>query len=189
KALQDWVLEREFRTVPRIVDVTSFGGTVRRYEVQPDPDRLRRYGVTLPQLQSALTNSNATVGGDYVNQGQVAFTVRNVGLFGGGKDPVHKVLGFETRQLENVLANSRLSDEEKDRLRAGMSRRKVDPAYPESFGPRSLLTWFDRLAGKKVDFPLTDQERQQICSIEQRAALEATRILRAEERRRTHDIR
>jgi cobalt-zinc-cadmium resistance protein CzcA len=50
KALQDWVLEREFRSVQRIVDVTSFGGTVRRYEVQPDPDRLRRYGVTLPQL-------------------------------------------------------------------------------------------------------------------------------------------
>ena len=76
KALQDWVLEREFRTVQRIVDVTSFGGTVRRYEVQPDPDRMRRYGVTLAQLQTALANSNATVGGDYVNQGHVAFTVR-----------------------------------------------------------------------------------------------------------------
>src|SRR5260370_4450352 len=94
KALQDWVLEREFRTVPRIVDVTSFGGTVRRYEVQPDPDRLRRYGITLAQLQSALANSNATVGGDYVDQGQVALTVRSVGLFGGGTDPVNKVLGL-----------------------------------------------------------------------------------------------
>src|ERR1700730_15212359 len=94
KALQDWVLEREFRGVPRIVDATSFGGTVRRYEVQPDPDRLRRYGITLAQLQSALTNSNATVGGDYVNQGQVALTVRSVGLFGGGTDPVNKVLGL-----------------------------------------------------------------------------------------------
>ena len=41
-------------TVPRIVDVTSFGGTVRRYEVQPDPDRLRRYGITLGQLQTTL---------------------------------------------------------------------------------------------------------------------------------------
>src|SRR5260370_26403602 len=40
KALQDWVLERDFRTVPRIVDVASYGGTIRRYEVQPDPDRL-----------------------------------------------------------------------------------------------------------------------------------------------------
>jgi cobalt-zinc-cadmium resistance protein CzcA len=95
KAMQDWVLEREFRTVPRIVDITSYGGTIRRYEVQPDPDRLRRYGVTLPQLQTALTNSNATVGGDYVTQGPVALTVRSVGLFGGGKDPVNKVLGLK----------------------------------------------------------------------------------------------
>src|SRR6516225_8460774 len=92
KAMQDWVLEREFRTVPRIVDVTSFGGTVRRYEVQPDPDRLRRYGVTLGQIQATLANSNATVGGDYINPGHVAMTVRSVGLFGGALDPVNKVL-------------------------------------------------------------------------------------------------
>ena len=96
KAMQDWVLEREFRTVQRIVDVTSFGGTVRRYEVQPDPDRLRRYGITLSQLQTTLANSNATVGGDYVNQGQVAMTVRSVGLFGGGVDPVNKVLALKS---------------------------------------------------------------------------------------------
>jgi cobalt-zinc-cadmium resistance protein CzcA len=113
KALQDWVLEREFRTVPRIVDVTSFGGTVRRYEVQPDPDRLRRYGITLAQLQTALTNSNATVGGDYVNQGQVAFTVRSVGLFGGGKDPVDKVLGLNNP----FAATSILRAEELRRVR------------------------------------------------------------------------
>jgi len=96
KAMQDWVLEREFRRVPRIVDVTSFGGTVRRYEVQPDPDRLRRYGITLGQLQTTLANSNATVGGDYINPGQVAMTVRSVGLFGGGLDPVNKVLGLKS---------------------------------------------------------------------------------------------
>jgi cobalt-zinc-cadmium resistance protein CzcA len=96
KALQDWVLEREFRTVPRIVDVCGWGGTVRRYEVQPDPDRLRRYGITLGQLQAAIQNSNSTVGGDYVNQGQVAMTVRSVGLFGGGVDPTVKVLGMES---------------------------------------------------------------------------------------------
>src|SRR6516164_6248110 len=99
KAMQDWVLEREFRTVPRIVDVTSYGGTVRRYEVQPAPDRLRRYGIDLGQLQTAVTNSNATVGGDYVNQGQVALTVRSVGLFGGGVDPVNNVLGYESQAM------------------------------------------------------------------------------------------
>jgi cobalt-zinc-cadmium resistance protein CzcA len=112
KALQDWVLEREFRTVPRIVDVTSFGGTVRRYEVQPSPDRLRRYGVTLAQLQTTLANSNATVGGDYVNQGQVAMTVRSVGLFGGGTDPVNKVLGL----TDPVMAAARLRREESHRV-------------------------------------------------------------------------
>jgi cobalt-zinc-cadmium resistance protein CzcA len=113
KALQDWVLEREFRAVPRVVDVTSWGGTIRRYEVQPDPDRMRRYGITLAQLQNALANSNATVGGDYVNQGDVALTVRSVGLFGGGEDPVRKVLGM----TDPVKAARILRSEEERRIR------------------------------------------------------------------------
>jgi heavy metal efflux system protein len=96
KALQDWVLERELRRVPRVVDLTSFGGTVKRYEVQPDPDRLRRYGITLGQLQATLSNANATVGGDYITQGQVAMTARSIGLFGGGLDPVNKVLAMKS---------------------------------------------------------------------------------------------
>jgi cobalt-zinc-cadmium resistance protein CzcA len=95
KALQDWVLERELRRVPRIVDLTSFGGTVRRYEVQPDPERLRLYGITLAQVQSTLQNANTTVGGDYITQGQVAMTARSIGLFGGGLDPVNKVLALK----------------------------------------------------------------------------------------------
>jgi cobalt-zinc-cadmium resistance protein CzcA len=93
KALQDWVLEREFRRIPRIIDVSSSGGTIKRYEIHPDPDRLKRYGVTLQQLQAALSNSNANVGGDYVIQGHIALNVRSVGLLGGGEDPVLKVLG------------------------------------------------------------------------------------------------
>jgi heavy metal efflux system protein len=113
KALQDWVMEREFRAVPRIVDVCSWGGTIRRYEVRPDPDRLRRYGITLPQLQAATSNSNATVGGDYVNQGQVAMTVRSVGLFGGGADPVTLVLGSKNP----VAAAAMLRAEEQRRVR------------------------------------------------------------------------
>ena len=87
KALQDWVLEREFRRVPRIIDVTSSGGTVKRYEVQPDPERLKRYGITLQQLQNALANSNANVGGDFLVQGRTVQMVRCIGVVGGGKDP------------------------------------------------------------------------------------------------------
>jgi cobalt-zinc-cadmium resistance protein CzcA len=116
KALQDWVLEREFRRVPRIVDVSSSGGTTKRYEIHPDPDRLRRYGITLAQLQSALSNSNQNVGGDYLEQGNVALTVRSVGMFGGAEDPVHKVLGTEYRDHPRAAAQ-RLRAEEDRRLR------------------------------------------------------------------------
>jgi heavy metal efflux system protein len=112
KALQDWVLEREFRTVPRIVDVCGWGGTVRRYEVQPNPDLLRKFGVTLIQLQNAISNSNATVGGDYVDQGEVAMTVRSVGLFGGGTDPTVKVLGLKNPSQASAI----LRAEEQRRL-------------------------------------------------------------------------
>jgi heavy metal efflux system protein len=113
KAEEDWVMEREFRTVQRIVDVGSFGGTVRRYEVQPDPERLRRWGITLIQLQNALQNANATVGGDYVNEGEVAMTIRSNGLFGGGADPVTKVLGMKNP----VAAAAILRAEELSRIR------------------------------------------------------------------------
>ncbi len=113
KAEQDWVLEREFRTVQRIVDVSSQGGTVRRYEIQPDPDRLRRYGVTLMQLQNTIANANQTVGGDYVNEGQVAMTVRSAGLFMGGKDPVTRVLGLKNPELAARI----LREEEQRRIK------------------------------------------------------------------------
>jgi cobalt-zinc-cadmium resistance protein CzcA len=104
KALQDWVLEREFRRIPRIVDITSFGGTVKRYEIHPDPDRMKQLGITLAQVQAALNNANANVGGDYVIQGDVALNVRGVGLFGGGADPVWQVVGMKDPALAALPA-------------------------------------------------------------------------------------
>src|SRR5262249_16925452 len=89
KAVQDWTLERQFRRVPRIIDVVSFGGSIKRYEIHPDPNRMRRHGITLQQLQNAVANSNSNVGGDYLVAGQTAQSVRGVGLIGGGLDPMH----------------------------------------------------------------------------------------------------
>ena len=90
------MLEREFRRVPRIVDVTSSGGTVKRYEIHPDPDRLKRYGITLAQLQTALhTTPTRTSAATASVQGDVAMSVRSVGLFGGGEDPVQQGAGHE----------------------------------------------------------------------------------------------
>ena len=89
------MLEREFRRVPRIMDVTSSGGTVKRYEIHPDPDRLKQFGITLPQLQTALHNTNRTSAATTSIQGHVAMNVRSVGLFGGGQDPVQSGAGHE----------------------------------------------------------------------------------------------
>jgi cobalt-zinc-cadmium resistance protein CzcA len=113
KALEDWTLERVFRRVPRIEDVSSFGGTVKRYEVHPDPDLLKRYGITLTQLQAAISGSNVNVGGDYLLQGAAAQVVRGIGLLGGGNDPVQNVLGM----TDPAKAARFLRDEEDRRLR------------------------------------------------------------------------
>ena len=87
KSLEDWVLEREFRRIPRIADVVSFGGANRRYEIQPDPERLKAYGISLDQLQKAISENNSNVGGDFVIQGPTIQAVRGLGLIGGGLDP------------------------------------------------------------------------------------------------------
>ncbi|HEV3445488.1 MAG TPA: efflux RND transporter permease subunit [Gemmataceae bacterium] len=95
KALEDWTLERTLRRVPKIADVSSFGGMVKRYEICPDPDRLKRYGITLQQLQTAISNSNGNVGGDILVQGPLALNVRGIGLIGGGIDAMQQVLGMK----------------------------------------------------------------------------------------------
>src|SRR6266849_2593713 len=94
KAIEDWTLERTFRRVPRIIDVSSFGGEIKRYEIRPDPDRLKRYGIPLQQLQTAIANSNANVGADYLKQGPTAQNVRGIGLIGYGQDPMQQVLAL-----------------------------------------------------------------------------------------------
>jgi cobalt-zinc-cadmium resistance protein CzcA len=113
KALQDWLLEREFRRVPGVIDVTSQGGTVKRYEVHPDPERLKAFGITLQQVQNALASSNANVGGDYLFRGRTTLMVRTVGVIGGGKDPIERAIGMPTPQA----AARYLRGEEQQRLR------------------------------------------------------------------------
>jgi Cu/Ag efflux pump CusA len=112
KSLQDWTLEREWRRVPRIIDVTSRGGTVKRYEIHLDYDRMREKGITLAQIQNALQNANANAGGDFVLQGPVAMNARSVGLIGGGQDPVNLVLGM----TDPAKAVKLIRDEEGRRL-------------------------------------------------------------------------
>ncbi len=80
KALQDWVLEREFRQVPGVADVVSWGGGTKQYEIIVDPARLRAYNLTLKQVLDAAAGSNSNSGGGYIAQGEYRVTVRGLGL-------------------------------------------------------------------------------------------------------------
>ncbi len=80
KTLQDWVLQRRFRSVPGVIDVTSWGGKTKTYELQVDFNKLIAYGLTLPQLLQAVGNANINVGGNTVNIGAQSAVVRGVGL-------------------------------------------------------------------------------------------------------------
>ena len=80
KALQDWLLEREFRSVPGVVDVVSWGGGIKQYQITVDPARLRAYNLTLKQVFDAVSANNSNAGGSYIRDGQYALMVRGVGL-------------------------------------------------------------------------------------------------------------
>ena len=86
KTAEDWILERQWKQAPGVVDVTSFGGLSKEYHVEVDPYLLYARKVTLSQLSTALANANQNVGGQRVTLGQQAYTIRGIGLIGSLKD-------------------------------------------------------------------------------------------------------
>ena len=92
KATQDWLVRRELKQVPGVVDITTFGGTTKQYQVEPAPDRMLADGVTLPQLITAVQNSNANAGGNYVAIGDQNVNVRSVGLLKNTDDIANVVI-------------------------------------------------------------------------------------------------
>ena len=80
KTLQDWILQRRFRAVPGVIDVTGWGGKTKQYEVEVDLNKLIANKLTLPQLSQALSSSNINVGGNTIEIGPQSAVVRGVGL-------------------------------------------------------------------------------------------------------------
>lgn len=80
KAAQDFILERQFRQVPGVIDVTSYGGQTKQYHVEVDPFRLRAQHVTLDDLERAITNANLNVGGQRLTIGEQSYDIRGVGV-------------------------------------------------------------------------------------------------------------
>jgi heavy metal efflux system protein len=92
KSLQDWVVSKYIRSVPDVVDDSSFGGTTREYQVRLDPDKLIAYGLSLAQVEQQLSNSNANAGGSFIEQGSQQINVRAVGLIRNVSDIEQTVL-------------------------------------------------------------------------------------------------
>jgi cobalt-zinc-cadmium resistance protein CzcA len=80
KALEDWVVEKSFKSVPNVVDVASFGGPTREYQVRIDPTKLISYGLSIAQVEQQLTNNNTNAGGSFIESGLQQIDVREVGL-------------------------------------------------------------------------------------------------------------
>src|ERR1700724_1094478 len=80
KSIEDWVVEKNLKAVPNVVDVASFGGPTREYQVRVDPKKLVSYGLSLAQVEQQLTSNNANAGGSFIEAGLQQINIREVGL-------------------------------------------------------------------------------------------------------------
>lgn len=92
KSLEDWVVEKNLKSVPGVVDINSFGGPTREYQVRIDPDKLIAYGLSISQVEQQLTNNNANAGGSFIEAGLQQINVREVGLVRNVSDIENTVL-------------------------------------------------------------------------------------------------
>ncbi|MGA2118630.1 MAG: CusA/CzcA family heavy metal efflux RND transporter [Bryobacteraceae bacterium] len=92
KSLEDWVVEKNFKAVPNVVDVASFGGPTREYQVRIDPDSLVAYGLSLGQVEQQLTNNNANAGGSFIEAGLQQVNIAEVGLVRNVRDIENTVI-------------------------------------------------------------------------------------------------
>ncbi len=102
RTVQDWIVLRQLSTVPGVVQVNSFGGPTKEFEVEVDLPKLQTYGITIPQVITALGNANVNVGGREVSIGQQSVNIRGIGLFNdGGNDDLTQ--GYKVDDIRNVL--------------------------------------------------------------------------------------
>src|ERR1700720_3096942 len=80
KSIEDWTIEKQFKSVPNVVDVSSLGGMTKEYQVRVDPNKLVSYGLNIGQVEQQLANNNVNAGGSFIEAGLQQINVRAVGL-------------------------------------------------------------------------------------------------------------
>src|ERR1700686_4269616 len=125
KTLQDWVLTKQLKSVPDVIDVAVFGGVTREYQVQVDPNKLISYGLNIGQVEQALANNNTNAGGSFIERGEQAINVRAVGLVENSHDMGDIVLksqgGIPVRVRDVGLA------EQGPKIRLGQVGKAIHP--------------------------------------------------------------
>jgi heavy metal efflux system protein len=102
RTVEDWIVRRRLLTIPGIVQVNSWGGPTKQFEVEVDPRKLEAYGVSVPQIINALANANINVGGREIRIGQQSINIRGVGLIDdGGEDDLTR--GYRVDDIEEVV--------------------------------------------------------------------------------------
>jgi heavy metal efflux system protein len=102
RTIQDWVVARRLLTIPGVVQINSWGGTTKEFHVDVNPAKLEAFGVTIPQIITALNNANVNVGGREIAIGQQSINIRGIGLIDdGGSDDLTQ--GYKTEDIENIV--------------------------------------------------------------------------------------
>src|SRR5271166_3696644 len=101
RTIQDWVLQRRMLTIPGVVQINTWGGTTKEFEVEADLDKLEAYNVTLPQLVSAVANGNVNIGARTINIGKQSVNIRGVGLIDTGGN-IDLTLGRRVEDIQNI---------------------------------------------------------------------------------------
>jgi len=116
KALQDWTLTKAFKSVPGVVDASTFGGATREYQVRIDPNKLISYGLTIAQVEQQLAINNVNAGGSFIEQGLQQMNVRTIGLMTSVQDIENTVLKTQTGTPLRVKDIADVTQGEKIRL-------------------------------------------------------------------------
>src|SRR5271169_2695145 len=116
KTLEDWVVEKQFKSVPNVVDVASFGGPTREYQVRIDPNKLIAYGLSIGQVEQQLTNNNANAGGSFIEAGLQQVDVREVGMVNNVRDIADTVIKTQNGTLLHIIDIATVAQGPKIRL-------------------------------------------------------------------------
>jgi cobalt-zinc-cadmium resistance protein CzcA len=105
RTVQDWIVQRRLLTVPGVVQVNTWGGTTKEFEVEADLHKLEAYNVTVPQLLAAIGNSNINVGGRSINFGQQSVNIRGIGLIDSG-GALDLTRGYKVGDIEDIVLSA-----------------------------------------------------------------------------------